>query len=149
MKTLKTLSDLKNDRSDKNLFIRWSRGPAMDKKQGVSRDQVSGKYHNGLSAQNMRTDDPELMVKMVQEYCFLRRKDPKIYPWVFWAVRNGTDSDNAPTVDAETIEPVGRLSDEMIEKCQKYTFAYFSWQGKGFPESGKANVKKLLAEALA
>jgi len=124
MKTITSLQQIINAAKSQTLYIRWSRGPQMDRKMGKSLDQVSGQRHNGLSAQNVHADDPELLARMLQEYSFLRRKDSKIYCWIFSAQRNGTDSDGAPTVDADTIVEVGKVSYELIAKCGKFADAY-------------------------
>jgi len=148
MMTLNSLNQIIDAASDKTLYIRWSRGPAMDRKHGKSRDQVSGQYHSGLSAQAVRADNPKLLAKMLQEYSFLRCKDPRIYCWIFSGEQNGTDSDGAPTIDAETIVPVGRISDALIAKCSEYNDAYWVWARKGFDSSAEANIDTLFAAVM-
>jgi hypothetical protein len=123
MKTITSLSQIINAAKNQTLYIRWSRGPQMDRKMGKSLDQVSGQRHNGLSAQNVHADDAELLARMLQEYSFLQRKDCKIYCWIFSAQRNGTDSDGAPTVDADTIVEIGKVSDGLIAKCAEFSTA--------------------------
>ena len=51
-KRITTVESLKKliSSEDGNMFIRWSRGFAMDSKQGSSRDYQNGSTHNGLSA---------------------------------------------------------------------------------------------------
>ena len=71
---------------------------------------------------------------MLVEYGFLRRKDAKIYCWVFRASENGTDSDNAPTVDAATIEPVAKVSIEIVEKLSAYKDAYWDRNRNNHPK---------------
>ena len=148
MKTFTSLSQIIKAADSKTLYIRWSRGPAMDRKQGQSLDQVSGSYHSGLSAQAVRADQPELLAMMLVEYRFLRRKDARIYCWIFEGMQNGTDSDGAPTIDAETIVPVGRVSEELISKCVEFNDAYWTWRGKGFRSEGEAQVNALLDAAM-
>lgn len=126
MKKITSFSEIMELAQDAPLYVRWSRGPEMDSKQGTSRDYVSGGRHSGLSCQQIPADRPELAAQMLVEYIFLRRKDAKIYGWVFRATQNGTDSDNAPTVDAATIEPVGKLSNEIVEKLSAYKDAYWA-----------------------
>lgn len=147
MKTLNSLSEIIKATQNKTAYIRWSRGPQMDRKQGRSLDQVSGTRHNGLSAQNVHAEDPELLAKMLQEYSFLRGKDSKIYCWIFTAERNGTDSDGAPTVDANTISEIGKVSDSLIEKCSAYNMAYWQWARKGYRDTEIGEkVKRLFGE---
>ena len=120
------LSQISKLAQDKNLFIRWSRGLKLDKKQGHSIDHSNGQAHAGLSAQNVRVDDMQLLARMLQEYQFLCRKDSKISCWIFAGVRNGTDTDGAPTIDADTITEIGKVSDELIAKCSSFADAYHS-----------------------
>lgn len=110
------------------MYIRWSRGPVMDKKQGTSMDYTNYSRHNGLSAQPVRHNDPQLLAQMLPEYKFLRRKDEKIYCWIFIGQQNGTDSDNAPTIAAESIVPIGKVSEELIKKCSDFSWAYRNYQ---------------------
>ena len=129
MKTITKLSkiiELGKEAEDegKKLYIRWSRGPELDKRQGASMDYTNYSRHNGLSAQPVRHDDPELLARMIPEYRFLRRKDAKIYCWIFAGEQNGVDTDNAPTIDSQTVQPIGRLSEELIEKCSDFDQAY-------------------------
>jgi len=120
MKTINKISEIIELAKSQIVYIRWSRGPEMDKKQGHSFDQVAHQYHNGLSAQNVHADNPKLLTQMLPEYQFLRRKDSKIYCWIFSGVRNGTDTDGCPTIDAETIIPLGKISENLIEKCSAF-----------------------------
>lgn len=106
-----------------NFYIRWSRGPELDKQQKNSFDQVSKTYHVGLSAQNLRTDDPKLMARMIPEYRYLRRADEKRYPWIFNGTRTGTDSDGAPLIDSDSIVPIGKISDGLLEKMIRFSDA--------------------------
>lgn len=143
MKTFNSLDQIIKTADGKSLYVRWSRGPAIDRKQGQSIDQTNGQRHSGLSAQTVRADRPELLAKMLQEYQFLCRKDARIYCWIFTGEQNGTDSDGAPTIDAETIVLVGRVSSELIAKCTEYNDAYWAWARKGFDATLEANVKAL------
>lgn len=141
MKLINTFAEILQLAEQGKLYVRWSRGPAMDKKQGHSRDYVSGSTHSGLSCQSatpdydyMRTVAHARLAMMLVEYSFLQRKDSKIYGWLFRAEENGRDSDNAPTVDAATIVPVGKMSQELVSKLQAFNAAY--WQDARGPKSG-------------
>jgi hypothetical protein len=128
MKTLKTLDQiikLAQTHSGETLFVRWSRGPALDQKRGYSIDHSSGSRHNGLSADYVRADDPELLARMLTQYQTTRMKDSKIYCWIFAGIENGRDSDNAPTVAAETIVPLGKVDETLIRKCSAYNQVYW------------------------
>lgn len=130
----------------KKIYIRWSRGPVVDKRQGVSLDYTNHQRHSGLSAQAARHDDPKLLARMLTEYQFLRRKDSKIYCWIFTGEQNGVDSDGAPTIKAESIEFVGKVSDGLIKKCDAFkqahqahrqNYSYNAWK----PESHQRNAR--------
>lgn len=143
MKNLNTLRQIIDSAKGQTLYIRWSRGPELDRKMGRSLDQVSGRRHNGLSAQNVHADDPELLARMLQEYMFLRRKDSRIYCWILAGERNGTDSDGAPTIDAETVKPIGKVSDKLIDRCSAYSDAYWQWARKGYRKDMRDHVQSL------
>lgn len=144
MKTINSLDEIINLSEQGSLYIRWSRGPAMDKRRGYSRDYISGGHHNGLSCQRVNPDyNRNLIAMMLVEYQFLRRKDSKIYGWLFFATENGRDSDNAPTVDANSIVPVGKLSESLVNKLSAYNDAY--WLNRRSPST---NPEPKLSEYL-
>jgi len=137
MNEINSLTQIIEAGKRQTLFIRWSRGPELDKRQGRSLDYSNHTSHNGLSAQPVRADNPKLLAQMLVEYAYLCRKDHKIYCWIFSAERNGTDSDNAPTVESQTIVPLGKVSAELIKKCEAYAqaendhrkaYAYNAWR---------------------
>ena len=147
MKTLTTLKQIIDAAQDKTLYIRWSRGPALDRKQGRS-IAYGTQAEAGLSAQRVRTDDPGLLARMLQEYQFCRCKDARIYCWILAGERNGTGQDGEPTIDANSIEPIGHVSDELIEKCSAYNMAYWAWARKGYSAGNLANDVERLFEAI-
>lgn len=114
----------KAEENGETMYVRWSRGPKLDKEMGSSMDYTSYQRHQGLSAQPVRHDDPELAAQMIHEYKFLRRKDDKIFAWIFTGRQNGVDSDGAPTIDANSIKPVGKISETLLKKLDDYTWAY-------------------------
>ena len=152
MRILKTLTEIVKLGQERALYIRWSRGPTLDREWAHSVDQVSGRVHNGLSVQRVRADDPWLLAKMLQEYQFLRRKDAKIYCWILAGSENGTDSDGAPTIDADTIKPIGRISDELIQLCSAYNNACWQWARVGYrsnhPSGIGAEVERLWQQII-
>lgn len=134
MKTINTFAEITELSEQGNLYVRWSRGPEADKAQGRSRDYTSGNWHSGLSCQRISPDNSRnLTAMMLVEYQFLRRKDADIYGWIFFAIENGRDSDNAPTVDANSIVPVARLSDDLIATLSAYNEAY--WAHNNMPKA--------------
>ena len=126
MNTVSDFNEIMDSARSSRLFVRWSRGYVMDKKQGASLDQVSGNRHNGLSCQEVHADRPSLAAQMIVEYRFLQRKDPAIHAWLFRAEVNGKDSDGAPTVDARTIVPVGYVAESLVKSLSDYSDAYWA-----------------------
>jgi len=116
-KTIKTIEELREllASNPDSLFVRWSRGPAMDRRLGASRDQISGRVHAGLSAVKIEErwfEDPAWLARRLREYRFLRIKDAKINPWIMVGRVVGTDSDGY-----ESIEITGecyRLSEDLL-----------------------------------
>ena len=100
---------------DGNMFIRWSRGFAMDSKQGSSRDYQNGSTHNGLSASQINkywADDEVWMAKRVTEYFFLRMKDSKIGCHIYTGNVVGLDSDGYESIT--NITHVATLSGDLV-----------------------------------
>ncbi|HVJ68863.1 MAG TPA: DUF6098 family protein [Caulifigura sp.] len=106
------------------VFVRWSRGPAMDRKQGQSRDYQSGGSHSGLSAVQIDEDwfgytrehqpNEWYLRRRLREYGFLRMKDSKIRCWIMVGQIVGKDSDGY-----ESIEITGecyRVADALLEE---------------------------------
>ena len=103
-----------------NMFIRWSRGFAMDSKQGSSRDYQNGSNHNGLSASQVNkfwSDDEVWMAKRVTEYFFLKMKDPKIGCHVYTGNVVGKDSDGYESIT--NITHVATLSGDLVLELMK------------------------------
>lgn len=100
-------------------FIRWSRGPAKDRKQGMSRDYASGGRHIGLSASQIDCADwsDAKLARRVREYRFLRMKDSAINCYLYIGRRLGADSDGY-----ESIEITGatyRIAETVIAECDR------------------------------
>lgn len=106
VKTIKAVGQLKSLLSTPGMYVRWSRGPAMDAKQGVSRDYANGGCHNGLSAvpaEDWHSQRGEgYMAVRVTEYRFLKMKDERISCYLYAAVRVGTDSDGYAAISTPT-----------------------------------------------
>lgn len=101
--------------SNGDLYVRWSRGPKLDRKRGVSRDYVAGAEHVGLSAVPVdaawATDD-KWLARRVAEYCFLRIKGADIGCHIYRAMRVGTDSDGYALIS--NIRLIGSLNQDLI-----------------------------------
>lgn len=120
MKTIKNekqLSDVIAESDGK--YIRWSRGPTLDKKAGSSRDYLSGGKHEGFSAVPINPDwatDPEWMARRIGEYGFLRMKDEKISPYIYSGKKVGTDSDGYDLINE--IEGLYRIDPSLIDRMK-------------------------------
>ena len=111
VEALKKLISSEND----NMFIRWSRGFAMDSKQGSSRDYQNGSTHNGLSASLVNkywAEDDVWMAERVTEYFFLKMKDQKIGCHIYSGDIIGTDSDGYESIT--NISHIATLSSDLV-----------------------------------
>ena len=98
-----------------DLYIRWSRGAALDRKAKVSRDYVAGQAHVGLSAVQINADwatDDKWLARRVAEYRFLRLKDARIGCHIYCAKRVGADSDGYDLITE--IEPIATVDGNVI-----------------------------------
>lgn len=89
------------DQYPDRVFVRWSRGPAMDRRRGVSRDYLNGGVHAGLSAVRVERDwleRPQYLARRLREYGFLRIKDGQIRPWLMVGELVGRDSDGYDSI---------------------------------------------------
>jgi len=121
MKNLNTIGALKKfiNENNESLFVRWSRGPAMDKKQGNSRDYLNGAVHNGLSSVEIKkewTTDDEWLARRINEYVFLRMKDNLIGCWIYKGEKVGEDSDGYDLID--NVEPVAKITNKLVNILQ-------------------------------
>lgn len=101
------------DSSKTPVFIRWSAGSKYDlAPNAVSRDYVSGGKHAGLSAVEL----PKGMTraeaaKYINEYRFLKMKDPKIKPFLYEGNVLGKDSDGYISIAPKKL--IGEIPDEL------------------------------------
>lgn len=74
--------------SGNDVFVRWSVDPMKDQHEwgGTSKDSVSGKLHEGLSAVRFDPDwfkySDASFIRVLSEYGFTRIKNSSIKPWV-------------------------------------------------------------------
>ncbi len=117
-KRINTITGLKKlISSDQVLYVRWSRGSAMDARQGRSRDYASGEQHAGLSAVLVNPDwtqDDVWLAGRVTEYWFLRGKDPLIGCHIYAGIVVGTDSDGYQSISDVT--HVATLAGKLVEQ---------------------------------
>lgn len=101
-------------------FVRWSRGPTLDKKRGGSRDYLAGSEHGAFSAVPVNPEwatDPAWMTRRVGEYGFLRMKDPDISPYLYSGKKVGTDSDGYDLIS--NIDGVAKISPSLLDDMAK------------------------------
>lgn len=104
--------------SEQGLFIRWSAGETVDKKQKVSRDHLKSETHGGLSAVAV---DPGWsrgeFAKALKEYGFTRLKTPDASAIIYRARRVGRDSDGYDLIaDIEQVDKVGPALLDALDK---------------------------------
>jgi len=119
MKRINSIKALKEiiGSKGKTLYVRWSRGFAMDSKQGESRDYLNGGTHSGLSAVEINpewAEDDKWMARRITEYRFLKMKDSLIGCHIYSGREIGKDSDGYESIDG--IEHIATLSTALIEK---------------------------------
>ncbi len=121
LRTLDDLTDLvgRNDR----LYVRWSRGPAIDLKSASSRDDLTGVPMPGLSANSLGVEswwgDRPVRVwvaRRLYDYSHLpREKGPGVRPWALRGEETGRGPDNEPLV--RDVQPVGWIDARVIEEA--------------------------------
>jgi hypothetical protein len=112
IETLDELVDLV--RSRRGLYVRWSRGPAVDADR-TSRDELTGAELPGLCANPLDIEDwwpprpPALWVaRRVYDYWHLRDERDDVRPWVLTGELVGRGPDNEPLVgDAQPVAWLG------------------------------------------
>ncbi len=108
---------------EQGLYVRWSRGPAVDLHAVSSIDDLTGVAMPGLSANPLDVEEwwqdrsPALWVaRRLYDYEHLpREKGAGIRPWVLKGRETGRGPDNEPLVT--DVRPVCRLADAVIEEA--------------------------------
>jgi hypothetical protein len=104
VRTLAELGDL-TERHER-LYVRWSRGPAVDLARASSTDELTGVSLPGLSANPLDVEDwwqgrsVQLWVaRRLYDYSHLpHEKGPGVRPWVLQGHERGRGPDNEPLV---------------------------------------------------
>ena len=131
--TLPTVADLdelcdllRHGAQDEALYVRWSRGPAVDLGgNAVSRDSLTGVPLPGLSANPLAVEvwwgDRPLrlwVARRLYDYRHLRDlRGPGIRPWVLVGDLCGRGPDNEPLVTCR--RPVAWISDPALREAQQ------------------------------
>ncbi|WP_055489399.1 DUF6098 family protein [Streptomyces sp. TP-A0356] len=108
----------------RDLYVRWSHGPAADLAAVGSRDDLTGVRMPGLSANPLGVepwweDRPvELWVaRRLHDYSHLpQEKGAGVRPWVLRGRVQGRGPDNEPLV--RDVEPVGWIDERVIAEAQ-------------------------------
>jgi hypothetical protein len=106
------------------LYLRWSKGPALDLARTSSKDELTGIAMPGLSANPLDVekwwgDRPLLLwaARRVYDYEHLpREKGAQVRPWVLKGAEAGRGPDNEPLV--ADVEPLCWLDDGVIEAAR-------------------------------
>jgi Family of unknown function (DUF6098) len=134
--TIPTLNDLddiaellEKTPDDDELYVRWSRGPAVDlgqddKGAGSSRDALTGVPLPGLSANPLAVEawwaDRPLrlwVARRLYDYRHLRDlRGPGVRPWVLVGEQCGRGPDNEPLVRCR--RPVAWIADDALREAQ-------------------------------
>jgi hypothetical protein len=114
---------------DEDLYVRWSRGPAVDLTAGhqpgqSSRDALTGIALPGLSANPLRVEpwwgDRSIrlwVARRLYDYSHLRHlRGPGIRPWVLTGAQRGRGPDNEPLVICH--RPVAWVSAEALRQSE-------------------------------
>ncbi|MBO8193077.1 hypothetical protein ITI46_15585 [Streptomyces oryzae] len=119
--SLEALTGLVTER--RRLYVRWSRGPAVDLQRVSSMDDLTGAAMPGLSASPLDVeawwaDRPARVwvARRLYDYSHLPRvKDPRTRPWVLTGQERGRGPDNEPLV--RCVQPLGWIADRVIAEA--------------------------------
>lgn len=134
MRTIDDLAELASLVEDagpaEDLYVRWSRGPDMDRAGGdpceqSSRDALTGITLPGLSANPLRVEpwwgDRSVrlwVARRLYDYRHLRDlRGADVCPWVLVGEECGRGPDNEPLVICH--RPVAWVSEEALRQCEK------------------------------
>ena len=126
MSTIRDLSELTElvEKSGADLYVRWSRGPAVDLAKEGSRDELTHVRMPGLSANPLAIEpwwadrSPSLWVaRRLYDYCHLREaRGSDVRPWVLTGHVVGRGPDNEPLVRCR--EPIAWIAESVLRKAQ-------------------------------
>ncbi|MFJ7151322.1 DUF6098 family protein [Streptomyces sp. NPDC100445] len=108
----------------RDLYVRWSRGPATDLDRVSSTDELTGVPMPGLSANPLDVEawwedrSRELWVaRRLYDYAHLpHEKGPGVRPWVLKGRETGRGPDNEPLV--ADVEPLCWIAGEVIDEAK-------------------------------
>ncbi|MFI8189155.1 DUF6098 family protein [Streptomyces sp. NPDC085946] len=123
VRTLAELTDLVE--GSEGLYVRWSRGPAIDLPDVSSMDDLTGVRMPGLSANPLGLepwweDRPVRLwvARRLHDYAHLpHEKGPGVRPWVLTGKEAARGPDNEPLVT--DVRPKCWIDDQVIEEAQE------------------------------
>jgi hypothetical protein len=133
-------AELTGSRPDEQLFVRWSRGPAVDLPDGAgtgsSRDSLTGVALPGLSANPLAVESwwgerPVRLWVARRLYDYLHLRDlrgPGVRPWLLTGEPCGRGPDNEPLVRCR--RPVAWIGDAALREACRLV------ESQGSPEWG-------------
>jgi hypothetical protein len=129
LRTIRSLDELvdlvEGSSSDDELYVRWSRGPAADQAEQVSRDGLTGVELPGLSANPLHVEpwwgDRSLrlwLARRLHDYRHLRDlRGPGVRAWVLVGEQVGRGPDNEPLV--RCVRPLAWVDDSTLAECEQ------------------------------
>ncbi|MFI8166391.1 DUF6098 family protein [Streptomyces sp. NPDC085931] len=122
VRTLDELAELVD--GDQDLYVRWSRGPGTDLRDGSSTDELTGVPMPGLSANPLDVEEwwedrpVRLWVaRRLYDYAHLpHEKGPGVRPWVLTGKEIARGPDNEPLVI--DVRPLGWVDLQVIDEAK-------------------------------
>ncbi|MEV5356521.1 DUF6098 family protein [Streptomyces sp. NPDC086081] len=122
VRTLDELAGLVD--GDQDLYVRWSRGPGTDLRDGSSTDELTGVPMPGLSANPLDVEEwwedrpVRLWVaRRLYDYAHLpHEKGPGVRPWVLTGKEIARGPDNEPLVI--DVRPLGWVDLRVIDEAK-------------------------------
>ncbi|MEV7081204.1 DUF6098 family protein [Streptomyces sp. NPDC093516] len=122
VRTLDELAELVD--GDQDLYVRWSRGPGTDLRDGSSTDELTGVPMPGLSANPLDVEEwwedrpVRLWVaRRLYDYAHLpHEKGPGVRPWVLTGKEIARGPDNEPLVI--DVRPLGWVDLRVIDEAK-------------------------------
>jgi hypothetical protein len=119
------LVDLAREFCGRDLYIRWSKGPADDQRRHDSRDLLTGVPMPGLSATPLRIEpwwgsrSPRLwLARRLFDYRHLKESHgPGVRAWVLVGEEVGRGPDNEPLVARH--QSVAWIDDAALDECEQ------------------------------
>lgn len=132
MQTVQTLDELvrlveREHAAGRAVYVRYSRGPALDGKRGVSLNHQTGQREAGLSVNGLTEHSDlwgvnghtatEYVATAIYEYVYLLMQGGRgTYPWLLTGTEVARGSDNEPLV--QDWQPVARVAPAVLDEAR-------------------------------